>query len=111
MAKPVRWSGKTILEVSYAKFRQAGVQAAAKLTLEEFMVSPLRNAYVRYRNLESYVRKSRRIIEGRQGDRAGTGPPRISGVRKHGGQSQAQENPACIADLADLYTKLARQHG
>jgi hypothetical protein len=33
-------------------------------SLEKFLQSPMTNSYVRYKNLESYVRKSRRCIDG-----------------------------------------------
>lgn len=62
-----------ILETSHAKFRLHAalaalfpVEAAIRLTLEEFMNNPtMRNENIKFQNLECYVRKGRRMLEGR----------------------------------------------
>ena len=40
----------------------------AKMTLQEFLESPLRNSYIYEEHIEVYVRKSKRFIEGETRD-------------------------------------------
>jgi threonyl-tRNA synthetase len=85
--------------------------ALSKLTLEEFVNSPLSNAYIKYKTIDSYFRKGRVAVDGKIYNvltRANTSNrKRMSNITI----ATKPKSTGLYRELDELTFKLAKQYG
>lgn len=85
---------------------------AKRLTLEEFVETAwMRNAYIRYKDIEAYVRKSVRLIDGERKRCLDMGNVQNRKRQKNLNYATKHRRTGLFREFDDLMKKLAVEHG